>query len=78
LELILVMERVRRITTAALVAAVVVASLASDACAASGVRRTHVSRLSLHHRAVQDESYSTTVTRPMRYYGGPKYPMWRG
>jgi hypothetical protein len=73
------MERVRRMTTAALVAAAVVAGLAGDACAASGVRHTHVSRVGLHHRAAREESYSTTVARPgMRYYGGPKYPMWRG
>ena len=73
------MKNVRRIATAALVAAVAVAGLASEARAASGVRHTHLGKVSLHHGAAQDETYSTTVARPaMRYYGGPKSPMWRG
>ncbi len=68
-----------RILTIALVAAVAIAGFSNGALARRGIGHHHFSKLSWHHRAAPAESYPTSVALPpMRFYGGPKSPMWRG
>jgi hypothetical protein len=67
----------QRIAIATLVAATVVTGLSSEAFARRGVHHAHGGHL--HHYVVRDDPPQTTVDLPpMRYYGGPKSPMWRG
>jgi hypothetical protein len=60
-----------------LVAAILTAGLCGDAIA-----KVHKGRL--HVRSATSESRAQLISKqpvwlgPMRYYGGPKYPMWRG
>jgi hypothetical protein len=66
--------------TTALLAATAIAAVSSDAVARRGVHhRVHVSKRRLPNQFVRDDPPQTTVNLPpMRYYGGPKSPMWRG
>jgi hypothetical protein len=69
--------RKRRIASVTLVAAIAVVALSSEAFARRGVHHAH--RWHKHHYVVRDDPPQTTVNLPpMRYYGGPKSPMWRG
>jgi hypothetical protein len=45
-----------------------------------GVRRLHEAHLVLHATATMrtDAAQPALSLPPMRYYGGPKCPMWRG
>ena len=74
------MTRISRIVTTALLAATAMAAVSGDALARRGVRhRTHLSKRHLRNHVVRDVPPQTTVNlAPMRYYGGPKSPMWRG
>ena len=74
------MTRTSRIVTTALLAATAVAAVSSDALARRGAHhRAHVSKRRLFNQFVRDDPPQTTVNLPpMRYYGGPKCPMWRG
>jgi hypothetical protein len=60
-----------------LVAAILTVGIGSDAVAKAHKGRLHA------HRAIS-ESHAQLVSQqparlgPMRYYGGPKSPMWRG
>jgi hypothetical protein len=66
-----------RIGSASLAAAVLTAGLFGEASAGVHKRRVQV-------RSAVYESHAQLVTQPsthlgaMRYYGGPKSPMWRG
>jgi hypothetical protein len=62
-----------RIGLVTLVAAILTASLSGAA-----VVKVHKSRV--HARSAVYESHAEMVLQPgpMRYYGGPKSPMWRG
>jgi hypothetical protein len=62
-----------RIGLVTLVAAMLTASLGGEA-----VAKAHKSRV--HARSAVYESHAEVVLQPgpMRYYGGPKSPMWRG
>jgi hypothetical protein len=67
----------RRIVIATLVTAIVMAVLSGEAFARRGVH--HAQRWHKHHYVVRYDPPQTTVDLPaMRYYGGPKSPMWRG
>jgi hypothetical protein len=74
------MTRTSRIVTTALLAATAIAAVSSGALARRGVHhRAHVSKRRLPNHFVRDDPPQTTVNLPpMRYYGGPKCPMWRG
>ena len=68
-----------RIAATALGAMVVTFAFVNDASARRGIRHAHFARSNWHRRAVHTDSYPTSVVLPpMRYYGGPKCPMWRG
>jgi hypothetical protein len=68
-----------RISTIAMVATIAIAGFSNGALARPGVSHAHLSKLSQQRRAAPDESYPASVAvPPMRYYGGPKSPMWRG
>jgi hypothetical protein len=66
-----------RVLFVTVVAAVLTAGVCFDA-----VAKTH--KGNLHTRGVVSESHAqlafqqSTRLGPMRYYGGPKSPMWRG
>jgi hypothetical protein len=73
------MTRTSRVVTTALLAAAAVAAVSGDALARRGVHRAHFSKRRLPADFVRDDPSQTTVNLPpMRYYGGPKSPMWRG
>jgi hypothetical protein len=73
------MTRTSRIVTTALLAATAIAAVSSDALARRGVHRAHLSKRHLPAHFVRDDPPQPTVNLPpMRYYGGPKSPMWRG
>ena len=69
--------RSARVGCVALLAIILTAGICGDALA-----KHHKGRL--HARSVADESRAQLVSQqpvrlgPMRYYGGPKSPMWRG
>jgi hypothetical protein len=65
-----------RILTIALLAGAVIAARSDEAVATGGIRQTHVNG---HGQAVSSEPQPATPDKSnMRYYGGPKSPMWRG
>jgi hypothetical protein len=69
--------RSTRIAYVSLIAAVLTAGICGDA-----VAKVHRGRL--HVRSHTFESHAQLIAQqptslgPMRYYGGPKSPMWRG
>ena len=71
----------KRAAMVAGLAVVVIASISGDAAVARGFHRMHVSH---HHRRMVVVQYVPDVISPgtspkpihMRYYGGPKSPMW--
>jgi hypothetical protein len=68
-----------QIATTALGTMIVIVAFANDASARRGVRHAHFGKLSWHSRAAPDDSHPALMALPaMRYYGGPKSPMWRG
>jgi hypothetical protein len=70
------MGRSARIGFAALVAAIVTAGFSGNALAAhKGHRHVHSA---VYQSQAQLVSPQPTQLGPMRYYGGPKSPMWRG
>jgi hypothetical protein len=71
--------RTLRIVTTALLTATAIAAVSGDALARHGIHRAHFSKRHMPAHFVRDDPPKTTVTLPpMRYYGGPKSPMWRG
>ncbi len=68
-----------RIGWAALVAAILSVGICGDALA-----KAHKGHWRWHARGIAYESHAQLVMQqparlgPMRYYGGPKSPMWRG
>jgi hypothetical protein len=66
-----------RIGFIALAAAVLSAGLCGDASAGVHKGRVHA-RSAFYERRAQLVSPAPTHLGPMRYYGGPKSPMWRG
>jgi hypothetical protein len=73
------MTRTSRIVTTAVLAATAIAAVSSDAHARRGVHRARFGKRHLPNHFVRDDPPQTTVNLPpMRYYGGPKCPMWRG
>jgi hypothetical protein len=73
----LLMARSVRIGVVIMIVAILMAGSCGDAVAK--FRKAH-----LHARSFRFESRAQLVSRqpvrlgPMRYYGGPKSPMWRG
>jgi hypothetical protein len=74
--------KLARIGFAVLVGTILTAGLCSDAVAKARKGHLHGHHVHAHH--VIYESRAQLVTQqpvrlgPMRYYGGPKSPMWRG
>ena len=66
-----------RIVLAALVVAILNVGLIGDAAAKVHKRHLHVHSPNSEGRA-QLVSQAPTRLGPMRYFGGPKSPMWRG
>jgi hypothetical protein len=66
-----------RIGAATLVAIVLAIGICGDAAATTHKRHWHAHSSSYESRA-QLVSQQPTRLGPMRYYGGPKSPMWRG
>jgi hypothetical protein len=70
-----------RIGFVALVAAAITAGLCSEAVATHGKRHRHAHRLIPESRGIEPDvqlaSQQPVRLGPMRYYGGPKSPMWR-
>jgi hypothetical protein len=66
-----------RIGSVALVAAVLTAGLSGEAAAKVHKGRLHA-RSAVYESQAQLVSQPPTHLGPMRYYGGPKSPMWRG
>jgi hypothetical protein len=65
-----------RTLTIALLAGAVTAACSDEAVATGGVRQAHVNG---HGQGVSGESQPASPDKPnLRYYGGPKSPMWRG
>ena len=70
-------NRGARIGVAAVIAAVLAVGICGEAAA-----KTHIRHLQV--RSVMLDSHAQLVPQPqarldvMRYYGGPKSPMWRG
>jgi hypothetical protein len=71
-----VMRRCARIGFATLVAAIVTAGFSGNALAADKQHR-HVHG-PVYESQAQLVSPQPAQLGPMRYYGGPKSPMWRG
>jgi hypothetical protein len=75
-----VANRGARIGLAAVIAAVLVVGICGEATAKT--HRTHIRHVQV--RSFMLESHAQLVPQPpvrpdaMRYYGGPKSPMWRG
>jgi hypothetical protein len=68
-----------RISTIALAATMAVAGFSNEAMARHHVHRAHFSKLIMQQQIAPDDLHPTSVALPpMRYYGGPKSPMWRG
>ena len=68
-----------RILATVLFALIVCAACGVDAQAKRGLHHHHVWKQALHRPAEPDAySQQTVVHGTMRYYGGPKSPMWRG
>ena len=73
-------ERGARIGLAAVIATILVVGICGEAAAKT--HRTHIRHLLV--RSVRLESHAQLVPQPqarldvMRYYGGPKSPMWHG
>jgi hypothetical protein len=66
-----------RIGLVTLVAAILTASLGGAAVAKVHKSRVHA-RGAVHESHAEMVSQPATHLGPMRYYGGPKSPMWRG
>lgn len=72
-------KRKWQIAATALGAMLVIFALSNEASARRGIRHAHFGRSSWHSRVVSADSYAPSAALPpMRYYGGPKSPMWRG
>jgi hypothetical protein len=72
-------ERYRPITTVVLIAAIMTTAMPSVASARHRLHRARFAKARLHVRPVaEDKCRPVTALPPMRYYGGPKSPMWRG
>jgi hypothetical protein len=73
-------NRGSRIGFAAVIVTILVVGICGEATART--HRAHIRRLQAH--SVMLESHAQLVPQPparlgaMRYYGGPKSPMWRG
>lgn len=66
-----------RILFVTVVAAVLTAGICFDAVAKTPKRSLHAGGV-VSESHVQLASQQPTRLGPMRYYGGPKSPMWRG
>jgi hypothetical protein len=66
-----------RVGFGVLVGAVLTAGISGDAVAKVHKGRLHA-RSSISKGRAQVVSQQPARLGPMRYYGGPKYPMWRG
>jgi hypothetical protein len=83
-----VTTRRTRIGFSVLAAIILTAGICGDAVAKTGKGRLHVRHLAAQNLAAQNlpaeghggEPAKSEQVRlgPMRYYGGPKSPMWRG
>jgi len=68
--------RIRSIVVAATMA---IAGFSSGARAMHHVHRAHFSKSMIQQHVAPGDSHPVSVALPaMRYYGGPKSPMWRG
>ncbi|SDS26571.1 hypothetical protein SAMN05444158_1524 [Bradyrhizobium canariense] len=68
-----------RIGFVALAAMSLTAGFSGNAVAKHGRRSRHVHSVSSHSRPCAQPVWQQPVRLgPMRYYGGPKSPMWRG
>jgi hypothetical protein len=76
--------RIARIGVIVLAAAVMITALCSDAAAKHRKGRLRHRGFTIESRERQSGKNARFVSqepvrlRPMRYYGGPKSPMWRG
>jgi hypothetical protein len=76
--------RSARVGVVILVGTILIAGICSDAVAKTGKRHWHARGLVSEGRGQQSAKCAQLVSRqpvrlgPMRYYGGPKSPMWRG
>jgi hypothetical protein len=68
--------RIGRISLGMLAAAILTAGFCGEAAAKVHKARWHAPS-SVYESRAQLVSPSPTPARPMRYYGGPKSPMWR-
>jgi hypothetical protein len=66
-----------RVGFGVLVGAILTAGISDDAVAKVHKGRLHV-RSSISESRAQVVPQQPARLGPMRYYGGPKYPMWRG
>jgi hypothetical protein len=79
-----VVAGIARIGVVALVAAMLITAFCDDALAKHRKARWHHRGFTIESRAKQSGKSCQFVSQepvrlgPMRYYGGPKSPMWRG
>jgi hypothetical protein len=67
------------IAIAALIATIMTTVMPSAALARHRLHHARFAKARLHVRAAVEDRYQpVTALPPMRYYGGPKSPMWRG
>ena len=72
-------ERYGPIAILVLIAAITTTAMPSAASATHRLHRARFAKAHLHVRPVaEDKCQPVTAFPPMRYYGGPKSPMWRG
>jgi hypothetical protein len=77
-------SRKTRVGFVALVATILAAGSSSDAAAKAGKKRLHDRRVTSEGRKKDSAKKLDSVAQQpvrlgaMRYYGGPKSPMWRG
>jgi hypothetical protein len=61
-----------------LVATIMTAGICGDAVAKTGKGRLRAHHLAVEGRGGEPAKNEQARLGPMRYYGGPKSPMWRG
>lgn len=70
-------SRIGRATVGAMVAAIAIIAVPGDAAAKRRQHLAHHRRMHVSVQIAQAAAPLTVTLGPMRYYGGPKSPMWR-
>jgi hypothetical protein len=77
-KLLLTDVALRRWALVVLVATIQTVGICGDAIAKTGKGNLHARNLASEGRGAEPVNSVQARLGPMRYYGGPKSPMWRG